>query len=63
MPKPYLLTRPSGLYVRFRVPRDLAPRFGFGSIVRSLHRLRGDAARLSAALQAGVCNSNCVPAL
>ena len=52
MPKPYLLTRPSGLYVRFRVPRDLAPRLGFGSIVRSLHGLRGDAARLSAALQA-----------
>lgn len=52
MPKPYLLTRPSGLYVRFRVPRDLVPRFGFGSIVRSLHGLRGDAARLSAALQA-----------
>ena len=52
MPKPYLLTRPSGLYVRFRVPRDLAPRLGYGSIVRSLHELRGDAARLSAALQA-----------
>ena len=52
MPKPYLLARPSGLYVRFRVPRDLAPRLGFGSIVRSLHGLRGDAARLSAALQA-----------
>lgn len=52
MPKPYLLTRPSGLYVRFRVPRDLVPRLGFGSIVRSLHGLRGDAARLSAALQA-----------
>ncbi len=52
MPKPYLLARPSGLYVRFRVPRDLATRLGFGSIVRSLHGLRGDAARLSAALQA-----------
>jgi integrase len=52
MPKPYLLTRPSGLYVRFRVPRDLMPQLGFGSIVRSLHGLRGDAARLSAALQA-----------
>ncbi|MFZ2754600.1 MAG: site-specific integrase [Lysobacteraceae bacterium] len=52
MPKPYLLARPSGLYVRFRVPRDLAPRLGYGSIVRSLHGLRGDAARLSAALQA-----------
>ncbi|GAA4795900.1 site-specific integrase [Lysobacter hankyongensis] len=51
MPKPYLLARPSGLYVRFRVPRDLVPRLGFGSIVRSLHGLRGDAARLSAALQ------------
>jgi integrase len=52
MPKPYLLARPSGLYVRFRVPRDLAPRLGFGSIVRSLRGLRGDSARLSAALQA-----------
>ena len=52
MPKPYLLTRPSGLYVRFRVPRDLSSCLGFGSIVRSLHGLRGDAARLSAALQA-----------
>jgi hypothetical protein len=52
MPKPYLLARPSGLYVRFRVPRDLSSCLGFGSIVRSLHGLRGDAARLSAALQA-----------
>jgi hypothetical protein len=52
MPKPYLLARPSGLYVRFRVPRDLAPRLGFGSIVRSFRGLRGDTARLSAALQA-----------
>lgn len=36
MPKPYLSTHPSGLYVRFRVPRDLRARAGFGSIVRSL---------------------------
>lgn len=52
MPKPYLLHRSSGLYVRFRVPTDLRSAFGSRFILRSLHGLRGDAARLSAALQA-----------
>ena len=49
MPKPYFLPRPSGLYVRFRVPTDLRSAVGFRFILRSLRGLGGDAARLSAA--------------
>ena len=49
MPKPYFLPRPSGLYVRFRVPTDLRSAVGSRFILRSLRGLRGDAARLSAA--------------
>lgn len=52
MPKPYFLSRPAGLYVRFRVPEDLRLRTGLRFVVRSMHGLRGDAARLSAARQA-----------
>ncbi|KRB10270.1 site-specific integrase [Lysobacter sp. Root690] len=52
MPKPYFLSRPAGLYVRFRVPEDLRLRIGLRFVVRSMHGLRGDAARLSAARQA-----------
>lgn len=52
MPKSLLLSRPSGLYVRFRVPSDLRERIGSRFIVRSLGSLRGDAARLVAAAQA-----------
>lgn len=52
MPKPYLLNRPSGLYVRFRVPNDLRHALGVRFIVRSLCGLRDDVARLSAARQA-----------
>jgi hypothetical protein len=46
MPKPLLLTRPSGLFVRFLVPADLREQVGSRFVVRSLHGRRGDAARL-----------------
>lgn len=49
MPKPYLLARPSGLYVRFLVPIDLRSRIGTRFIVRPLGPCRGDVARLLAA--------------
>jgi len=49
MPKPLLLNRPSGLYVRFFVPKDLQPRVGTKYLVRSLQGVRADAARLMAA--------------
>lgn len=52
MPKPLLLSRPSGLYVCFRVPTDLREQVGSRFIVRSLGSLRGDGARLVAAAQA-----------
>lgn len=50
MPKPYFLTRDSGLYVRFRVPDDVRSQVRSRFVVRSLGGLRGDDARLSAAL-------------
>ncbi|WP_333678102.1 hypothetical protein [Dyella sp.] len=49
MPKPLLLRRPSGLYVRYWVPLMLRAAVGSNYIVRSLGGLRGDAARLEAA--------------
>ncbi|WP_082648327.1 site-specific integrase [Lysobacter capsici] len=49
MPKPALLVRPSGLYVRFLVPVDLRACVGSRFIVRSLGGRRGDHARLAAA--------------
>jgi integrase len=49
VPKPLLLARPSGLYVRFLVPADLRRTVGARFIVRPLHLPRGDAARLVAA--------------
>lgn len=49
MPKPLLLRRPSGLFVRLLVPQHLRPLVGSRYIVRSLGGLRGDAARLAAA--------------
>jgi hypothetical protein len=49
MPKPALLTKPSRLYVRFRIPKDLQLALGRGSVVRSLRGRRGDEARLAAA--------------
>lgn len=49
MPKPYFLTRDSGLYVRFRVPDDVRSQVRSRFLVRSLGGLRGDDARLSAA--------------
>ena len=52
MPKPYFLSRPSGLYVRFRVPDDVRHKVGLRFIVRALGPLRGDSARLLAARQA-----------
>jgi integrase len=49
LPKPYILRRPSGLYVRLLVPHHLRPILGHRYIVRSLGSLRGDEARLAAA--------------
>ncbi len=49
MPKPLILRRPSGLYVRYWVPLALRSCVGSNHIVRSLGGLRGDAARLEAA--------------
>jgi integrase len=49
MPKPLILRRPSGLYVRFLVPLPWRAVVGSRFIVRSLGSLRGDAARLEAA--------------
>lgn len=48
MPKPYLLTRPSGLYARYFVPEDLQSVVGSRFIVKTLAGLRGDSARLLA---------------
>lgn len=52
MPKPLLLKRPSGLYVRFRVPSDLRDRVGSRFLIRSLRGHTGDDARLVAAMLA-----------
>lgn len=52
MPKPLLLNRPSGLYVRFRVPTDLRAHFGSRFLVRSLRGYQADEARLVAAVLA-----------
>jgi integrase len=48
VPKPYLLNRPSGAYARFLVPADLRERIGSRFVVRALHALHGDEARLVA---------------
>lgn len=48
MPKPLLLHRPAGLYVRFRVPADLLGVVGSRFIVRPLKMVKGDRARLVA---------------
>jgi hypothetical protein len=63
MPKPYFLPRPSGLYVRFRVPTDLCSAIGSRFILRSLRGLRGDAARLSAACLAVALSDGAQPDL
>ena len=52
LPKPYFLTRPSGLYVRYQIPKPIRLMLGCRFIVRSLGRLRGDPARLAAAVGA-----------
>lgn len=44
------MDRPSGLYVRFRVPTDLRPRVGSRFLVRPLRQAPGEAARLAAAV-------------
>jgi integrase len=49
MPKPLLMNRKSGLYVRFFVPVDLQTRIGSKYLIRSLQGVRADAARLMAA--------------
>ena len=48
MPKPLLLKRRSGLYVRFLVPGDLQGQIGSRFILRSLQGARSDTARLMA---------------
>ena len=52
MPKPYLLRRPSGVFVRFFVPSDLQARLGTRYVVRRLGLPMGDGARLVAAQMA-----------
>lgn len=49
MPKPLLLSRPSGLYARFLVPIDLRAAIGSRFLVRPLHEPAGDRAWLAAA--------------
>jgi len=49
MPKPLLLQRKSGLYVRFFVPTDLQKGWGSRYVVRSLQGQRSDQARLTIA--------------
>lgn len=49
MPKPYLLSRRSGLYVRFLVPLDLRDAVGSRYLLRTLGSARGDHARFVAA--------------
>lgn len=49
MPKPYFIARPSGLYVRYRVPADLRTCLNRRFIVRPIGPYRGDLARLFAA--------------
>ena len=46
MPKPFFLVRPSGLFVRFRVPSDLRLRVGARFLVRRLPPLSPARARL-----------------
>jgi hypothetical protein len=48
LPKPLLLKRPSGLYVRFFVPTDLQAQVGSRYVTRSLQGARADGARLMA---------------
>lgn len=48
LPKPLLLNRPSGLYVRFFVPSDLQAQVGSRYVTRSLQGARADGARLMA---------------
>ncbi|WP_285405213.1 site-specific integrase [Luteibacter sp. ME-Dv--P-043b] len=50
MPKPLLLNRRSGLYVRFRVPTDLRDAVGSRFLVRPLRHPPGETARLAAAV-------------
>lgn len=52
MLKPLLLNRPSGLYVRFRVPTDLRAQFGSRFLVRSFRGYPIDEASLVAAVLA-----------
>lgn len=49
MPKPCLLRRPSGLFVRFLLPADIQAKTRTRFIVRTLKGLRGDRARWVAA--------------
>ena len=62
MPKPYFLTRPSGVYVRFLVPNDLRAALGSRYVVRALGRRQADEARLVAAAQ-GVALSQAFDAM
>ena len=48
MPKPYLIKRQSGVFVRFFVPSDIQPVLGSRYLVRRLPHPMGDDARLVA---------------
>jgi len=50
VPKPLLLSRRSGFYVRFLVPESLRPAIGSRFLVRPLHGMTKEAVRLAAAL-------------
>lgn len=52
MPKPLILARSAGLFVRFPVPADLREQVGSRFPVRSLRGRRGDDARLVASVLA-----------
>ena len=49
LPKPYFLARPSGLYVRYQIPKPIRLMLGSRFVIRSLQGLRSDQARLAAA--------------
>lgn len=50
MPKPLLLSRRSGFYVRFLVPESLRPAIGSRFLVRPLHGMTKETVRLAAAV-------------
>lgn len=49
MPKHIFTSAPSGLYVRFLIPKHVREGTGTRYVIRSLAAMRGDAAQLTAA--------------